>query len=161
MSEAQESPEDGLSKSSQALEESQEEEKHNEESQEELSNTKKVYLESNSNSSKKLLFLMCVSLMDGGSATYDLDEEPWNALKKQDIKPARLEYADEVCQHGNFMSDGVNCIHKPANWSVTKCIECIGDEVHLELNALKGLKIGHKVCPHSLHAVRKQYMRNV
>ena len=37
----------------------------------------------------------------------------------------------------------------------------IGDEVHLELNVLKGLKIGHKVHSHSLHTVRKPYMRNV
>ena len=41
------------------------------------------------------------------------------------------------------------------------CIKNIGDKVHLELNVLNGLEIGHKVLSHSLQTVGKQYMRNV
>jgi hypothetical protein len=80
-----------------------------------------VYLESNN--SKQQLFLMCALLMDGGSSIFDLDAEPWNTIKKRDIKPTRSEYADEVRWRGNLLSGGVGRIHKTANWSATKCIE--------------------------------------
>ena len=63
---------------------------------------------------------MCVSLMDGGSSIFDLEAEPWNTIKKRDIKPTRLEYAGEVHRRGNLSSTG---ILKTANWSATKCFE--------------------------------------
>ena len=37
----------------------------------------------------------------------------------------------------------------------------IRDEVHLELNVLNGLEIGHKVLSHSPHTVGRQYTRDV
>jgi hypothetical protein len=63
---------------------------------------------------------MCVGLMDGGSSIFDLEAEPWNTIKKRDIKPTRSEYAGEVRRRGNLLSTG---ILKTANWSATKCFE--------------------------------------
>jgi hypothetical protein len=108
MSEAQESRPDD----SQASQVSQDHDKDDE------SNAQKVYLESNN--SRKQLFLMCVGLMDGGSSIFDLEAEPWNTIKKRDIKPTRSEYAGEVRWRGNLLSTG---ILKTANWSATKCFE--------------------------------------
>ena len=110
MSEAQESRPDG----SQASQEPQARRQHDEEDDEDdedddslsVSNAQKVYQESNN--SKKQLFLMCVGLTDGGSSLFDLDAEPWNTIKKQDIKPTRSEYADEVRRRGNLLSSGVH-----------------------------------------------------
>jgi hypothetical protein len=79
----------------------------------------KVYLESNN--SKKLLFLMCVGLTDQGCSIFDLDQDPWNTLKKRDIKPSRSEYAQEVCQRGILLN--TQPIPKTANWGSRKCIE--------------------------------------
>jgi hypothetical protein len=59
-----------------------------------ISNAQKAYLESNN--SKKQLFLMCFGLAEDNkerTPMLDLDAEPWNAIKKRDIKPTRMEYA--------------------------------------------------------------------
>ena len=52
-----------------------------------------AYLESNN--SKKHLFLMCFGLTEGGTLVFDLAAEPWNTIRKRDIKATRVEYADE------------------------------------------------------------------
>jgi hypothetical protein len=59
-----------------------------------------------SNNIKKQLFLMCFGLTDddeGGTPMLDLDAEPWNAIKKQDIKPTRMEYAEKIIWHIKLM----------------------------------------------------------
>ena len=72
-----------------------------------MSNAQRAYLESNN--SKKQLFLMCFGLTDeGGIPVFDLDTEPWNAIKKRDIKPARVEYASEIIRRSNSMSTAAN-----------------------------------------------------
>ena len=62
-----------------------------------ISNAQRAYLESNN--SKKQLFLMCCGLAEDNeerTPMLDLDTELWNAIKKQDIKPTRMEYAQEI-----------------------------------------------------------------
>ena len=61
-----------------------------------VSNVESAYLESNN--SKKQLFVMCYGLTEdrGTTPLLDLDTEPWKAIKKQDIKPSRMEYAEEI-----------------------------------------------------------------
>jgi hypothetical protein len=80
---------------------------------------KKVYLESIN--SKKLLFLMSVGLTDQGCSIFYLDRDPWNTLKKRDIKPSRSEYAQEVCRRCILLN--IQPIPKTANWGSRKCIE--------------------------------------
>jgi hypothetical protein len=97
-----------------------------------MSNAQRAYLESNN--SKKQLFLMCFGLTDeGGIPVFDLDTEPWNAIKKRDIKPARVEYASEIIRRSNSMSTAANQAphqlnNKPANWSLAKCVQWL--QVH-------------------------------
>ena len=92
-----------------------------------ISNAQRAYLENNN--SKKQLFLMCFGLTDdneGGTPMLDLDAEPWNAIKKRDIKPTRMEYAEEIIRRITLMftaGDRVRHQHKPANWSLAKCME--------------------------------------
>ena len=87
-----------------------------------MSNAEKAYLESNN--SKKHLFLMCFGLAEGGTPVFDLDAEPWHSIKKREIKPARMEYAEEICRRSKCMSSSIDRVHhKPANWSLTKCID--------------------------------------
>ena len=55
---------------------------------------------------------------------FDLDAEIWHSIKKRDIKPARIEYAEEICRQSKLMSSAIDRVHhKPANWSLTKCIK--------------------------------------
>ncbi len=55
---------------------------------------------------------------------FDLVAQPWHSIKKRYIKPARIEYAEEIRRRSKLMSNAVDCFHhKPANWSLTKCIE--------------------------------------
>ena len=97
-----------------------------------MSNAQRAYLESNN--SKKQLFLMCFGLTEeGGIPVLDLDAEPWNAIKKRDIKPARVEYASEIIRRSNSMSTAANQAphqlnNKPANWSLAKCVQWL--QVH-------------------------------
>ena len=85
----------------------------------------RAYLEKNN--SKKQLFLMCFRLTeddDGGTpAVLDVDAEPWNGIKKRDIKPTRIEYAEEITRCISLVfteeSDRAHQ-HKPANWSLAK-----------------------------------------
>ena len=91
-----------------------------------VSNAQKSYLEKNN--SKKQLFLMCFGLTeddDGGTPVLDVDAEPWNGIKKRDIKPTRIEYAEEITRRISLMfteSDRVHQ-HKPTNWSLAKYIQ--------------------------------------
>jgi hypothetical protein len=39
---------------------------------------------------------MWFGLMEGGTPVFDLASEPWNTIRKREIKPTRVEYADEV-----------------------------------------------------------------
>jgi hypothetical protein len=80
-----------------------------------MSNAQQAYLESNN--SKKHLFLMCFGLTDGGTPVFDPATEPWNTIRKRDIKATRVKYANKVIRH-----TGGDCSHKTANWSLTKCI---------------------------------------
>ena len=92
-----------------------------------ISNAQRAYLDNNN--SKTQLFLMCFGLTDddeGRTPILDLDAEPWNAIKKRDIKPTRTEYAEEIIRRIKLMSsaaDQVHHQHKPANWSLAKCME--------------------------------------
>jgi hypothetical protein len=61
-----------------------------------MSNAQKAYLKSNN--SKKQLFLKWFGLTEGGTPVFDLDAQPWHSIKKRDIKPARIEYAEEIRQ---------------------------------------------------------------
>ena len=71
---------------------------------------------------------MCFGLTeddDGGTPVLDDDAEPWNGIKKQDIKPIRIEYTEKITQRISLMfteSDRVHQ-HKPAHWSLAKCIQ--------------------------------------
>jgi hypothetical protein len=96
-----------------------------------VSNAETTYLESNN--SKKKLFLMCFGLTeDGGTPVLDLDTEPWKAIKKRDIKPSRMEYAEEIIRRSNLVSsttaqDQAQQL-KPANWNLAKCVQWL--QVH-------------------------------
>jgi hypothetical protein len=91
------------------------------------SSAQKVYVESNN--SKKQFFLMCVGLTHGGSSLFDLNADPWKPIKKQDVKPSRFEYAQEVSRLVTLLD--MERISKMANWGSTKCIKW------LEANPLK------------------------
>ena len=82
------------------------------------STAEKAYVESNN--SKKQLFLMCVGLTHGGRSVFDLDAEPWNTIRKRDIKPTRVEYAQEVSRRGALLD--MQRSPKAANWGSNKCI---------------------------------------
>jgi hypothetical protein len=91
-----------------------------------MSNSQRAYL--SSNNSKKQLFLLCFGLTEGGTPVFDLDVEPWNSIKKRDIKPSRIEFGEEILRRSRLMSNVatdrvVHHQHKPANWSLPKCIE--------------------------------------
>lgn len=66
-------------------------------------------------------FLMCMGLMHGGCSVFDFDGDPWKTIKRQDIKPSRSEYAQEVSWHGTLLK--MHCIPKTVNWTLTNCIE--------------------------------------
>ncbi len=56
-----------------------------------------------------------------------LDAEPWNAIKKRDIKPTRMEYGQEIIRRIKLMFTAADRVHqqhnKPAKWSLAKCME--------------------------------------
>ena len=55
-----------------------------------MSNSQGVFLASN-NSKNQLFRLMWFGLTVGGTPVFgDLDVEPWNSIKKRDIKPSRI-----------------------------------------------------------------------
>ncbi len=63
---------------------------------------------------------MCFCLTEGGTLVFDLSTEPWNTIRKRDIKPMRVEYADKEIRRTR-----IDCSHKTANWSLTKCIKLL------------------------------------
>ena len=107
-----------------------------------ISNAQRAYVENNN--SKKHLFLMCIGLVDdGGTPVLDLDVEPWSGIKKRDIKPARTEYAEEIVRRSKLMSttaDRVHQQHKPANWSLTKCVEWLQEHPVVDQQDISFLK---------------------
>ena len=93
-----------------------------------ISNAQRAYLENKN--SKKQLFLMCFGLTEeGGIPVLDLDAEPWNAIKKRDIKPSRVEFGEEIIRRSRLMCNADRVVHhKPANWSLAKCVQWL--QVH-------------------------------
>lgn len=98
-----------------------------------ISNAQRAYLESNN--SKKQLFLMCFGLTDDEGATpmLDLDAEPWNTIKKRDIKPTRLDYTEEILRRSNQQ-------RKPANWGLNKCMEWLQEHPLVDQQDIEFLK---------------------
>ena len=54
---------------------------------------------------------------------FDLDVEPWNGIKKRDIKPAKLEYACEVMRCAEFLIEDRTRPPKAANWPTQRSTE--------------------------------------
>ena len=76
-----------------------------------ISNAQRDFLDKNNNHSKKHQFVrMCFGLTDvedGGAPMLDLDAEPWNAIKKQDInKLNRMVYTEEIIRRIKLMLSG-------------------------------------------------------
>ena len=70
---------------------------------------------------KKVLFLMCVGLRDEGSYIFDLNSTPFTFLKKNEIKPSKLEYAAEVSRRSQILP--VNKTPRPSGWALSKLTE--------------------------------------
>jgi hypothetical protein len=87
-----------------------------------VSNAQNAYLESNN--CKKQLFLICFGLTKGWTLVFDLDAQPWHSFKKRDIKPARIEYAEEIRRHSKL----------------TKCIKWLQEHPVLDQQYVSFLK---------------------
>ena len=110
-----------------------------------ISNAQRAYLESNN--SKKQLFLMCLGLTEddeGGSPMLNLDAEPWNTVKKRDIKPTRLDCVEEILRRIKDMASttaaGRAHQHKPANWGLNKCMEWLQEHPLVDEQDISFLK---------------------
>ena len=73
---------------------------------------------------------------------FDLNVEPWNSIKKQDIKPSRIEFGEEIICQSRLMSNvATDCAHhKPANWSLPKCIEWLQENPASDQEDIRFLK---------------------
>jgi hypothetical protein len=85
------------------------------------STAQKVYVESNN--SKKQLYLLCLSLKHNGESVLDLDVDPWKTMRKQEIKPSKVDYVKEVSQRAEILIIDKMKTPKAANWRATMCIQ--------------------------------------
>ena len=55
-------------------------------------------------------------MTEGWTLVFDLDAQPSHSIKKQDIGPALIKYAEEIRQRSKLMCNAVDRVHhKPAN----------------------------------------------